>query len=286
MPALRDTINAAAVLEARKDLCCAPKKSPAGGRAKVAPDAQVSARYLPRGATVRNNLPDKFGAMILALRQSGLGRTEIAARTGLSRSHLYRLRKGRSERAGPWTRSRDTTEKPSAGGPADAGRRSAREATNGNPTEDRQTLQAAGPAQIVHTSAIETSGRPVPVVSLGYLSVECPLNKIYGINCRPELGAKLLDRFFHRRRQVSPPVDHAAHRLFDGSPSKPRLQQGGVHPARGGPRIKDAHPRVGAVLWRDTLIDARRVPRVVRKRGPPRRATHASRISYVRSTCA
>jgi hypothetical protein len=64
---------------------------------------------------------------------------------------------------------------------------------------------------------LKTSGRPVPVVSLGYLSVECPLNKIYGINCRPELGAKLLDRFFHRRRQVSPPVDHAAHRIFHGS---------------------------------------------------------------------
>jgi hypothetical protein len=28
--------------------------------------------------------------------------------------------------------------------------------------------------------------------------------KFYGINCRAKLGAKLLDRFFHRRRQVSP----------------------------------------------------------------------------------
>src|SRR5262249_30125257 len=50
-----------------------------------------------------------------------------------------------------------------------------------------------------------------------YLSVEGPSNKFYGINCRPKLGAKLLDRFFHRRRQVSPPVNRLTHRLFDGS---------------------------------------------------------------------
>src|SRR5687768_6802973 len=38
-----------------------------------------------------------------------------------------------------------------------------------------------------------------------------------GINGRPKLGAKLLDRFLHRHRQISPPVNHAAHRFFDGS---------------------------------------------------------------------
>ena len=50
-----------------------------------------------------------------------------------------------------------------------------------------------------------------------YLSVERPSNKFYGIYCRPNLGAKLLDRFFHRRRQVSPPVNRLTHRFFDGS---------------------------------------------------------------------
>src|SRR6266700_2192908 len=63
----------------------------------------------------------------------------------------------------------------------------------------------------------QTSGRAFPAVSFVYLSVECPFNKFYGINCRPNLGAKLLDRFFHRRRQVSPPVNNATHRFFDGS---------------------------------------------------------------------
>src|SRR5262245_59888315 len=63
----------------------------------------------------------------------------------------------------------------------------------------------------------QTSGRAFPAVSFVYLSVECPSNKFYGINCRPKLGAKLLDRFFHRRRQVSPPVNRLTHRFFDGS---------------------------------------------------------------------
>ena len=35
-------------------------------------------------------------------------------------------------------------------------------------------------------------GRAFPAVSFMYLSVECPFNKFYGINCRPKLGAKLL----------------------------------------------------------------------------------------------
>jgi hypothetical protein len=52
-----------------------------------------------------------------------------------------------------------------------------------------------------------SSGRAFPAVSFGYLSVECPFDEFYRINCRPKLGAKLLDRFLHRRRQVSPPVN-------------------------------------------------------------------------------
>src|SRR5262245_42456394 len=41
--------------------------------------------------------------------------------------------------------------------------------------------------------------------------------KFDGIDCCPKLGPKLLDRFFHRRRQISPPVSNATHRFFDGS---------------------------------------------------------------------
>src|SRR5205814_607470 len=32
----------------------------------------------------------------------------------------------------------------------------------------------------------------------------------------PKLNAKLLGRFFHRRRQISPPVNNPTHRFFDG----------------------------------------------------------------------
>ena len=63
----------------------------------------------------------------------------------------------------------------------------------------------------------QTSRRAFPAISFVYLSVERPFNKFYGINCHPKLGAKLLDRFFHWRRQVSPPVNNLTHRFFDGS---------------------------------------------------------------------
>jgi len=56
--------------------------------------------------------------------------------------------------------------------------------------------------------------------------------KFYGINRRPKLGAKLLDGFFHRRRQVSPLVNDATHRFFDSSSSPPRpenIQFSSVH---------------------------------------------------------
>src|SRR5580704_14575141 len=63
----------------------------------------------------------------------------------------------------------------------------------------------------------QTSARAFPAVSFVYLSVERPFYEFYGINCRPKLGAKLLDRFCHGRRQVSPPVNNLTHRFFDGS---------------------------------------------------------------------
>src|SRR5262249_4996431 len=71
--------------------------------------------------------------------------------------------------------------------------------------------------QSVVIGARQTSGRALSVVSFVYLSAECPFNKFYGINGCPKLDAKLIDRFFHRRRQVSPPVNSLTHRFFDGS---------------------------------------------------------------------
>jgi len=54
------------------------------------------------------------------------------------------------------------------------------------------------------------------MVSFMYTPVECLFYKFYGINCRPKSSAKLLDRFFHRRRQVSPVVKYLTHCFFDG----------------------------------------------------------------------
>src|SRR5262249_48465873 len=62
----------------------------------------------------------------------------------------------------------------------------------------------------------QASGRTFPVISFVYLPVECPFYKFYRINCRPKSDAKLLDRFFHRRRQVSPVVKYLTHCFFDG----------------------------------------------------------------------
>ena len=50
-----------------------------------------------------------------------------------------------------------------------------------------------------------------------YLSAKCLFNEFYGVNCRPKFDTKLLDRFFHRRRQVSPPVNSLRQRFLDGS---------------------------------------------------------------------
>jgi transcriptional regulator with XRE-family HTH domain len=47
---------------------------------------------------MRNNPNRAFESMILALRQAGLGPSAIAARTGLSRAHIYRLQCGQSRR--------------------------------------------------------------------------------------------------------------------------------------------------------------------------------------------
>src|SRR5262249_32227308 len=75
---------------------------------------------------------------------------------------------------------------------------------------ERPPTSATAPPQ-------QTSGGAFPAVGFVDFSVECPFDKFYGINGRPKLGAKLLDRFFHRRRLVSPPVNSLTHRVFDGS---------------------------------------------------------------------
>src|SRR5260370_18813027 len=36
----------------------------------------------------------------------------------------------------------------------------------------------------------QTSGKAFPAVSFVYLSVDCPFNKFYGINCRPQVGCE------------------------------------------------------------------------------------------------
>src|SRR5262249_44852658 len=66
-------------------------------------------------------------------------------------------------------------------------------------------------------AAQQKSGRTSPMISFMYLSAECLFNKFYGVNCRPKFGAKLIDRFFHLRWQVSPPVNSLRHRFLDCS---------------------------------------------------------------------
>ena len=55
------------------------------------------------------------------------------------------------------------------------------------------------------------------MISFVYLSAKCLFNEFYGVNCRPKFNTKLLDRFFHRWRQVSSPVYGLRHRFLDGS---------------------------------------------------------------------
>src|SRR5262245_40491999 len=66
-------------------------------------------------------------------------------------------------------------------------------------------------------TAAKKSVRASPVISFVYLSAKCLFNEFYGVNCCPKFDTKLLDRFFHRRRQVSPPVNSLTHRFLDGS---------------------------------------------------------------------
>src|SRR5262245_52969896 len=66
-------------------------------------------------------------------------------------------------------------------------------------------------------AAQQKSGRASPMISFMYLSAECLFNKFYGVNCLPKFGAKLIDRFFHLRWQVSPPVNSLRHRFLDCS---------------------------------------------------------------------
>src|SRR5215471_12965423 len=49
-----------------------------------------------------------------------------------------------------------------------------------------------------------------------YWPIERPFYKFDGIDCCPKLNAKLVNRLFHRRRQVPPPINSVAHRFFGG----------------------------------------------------------------------
>src|SRR5262245_64867150 len=93
----------------------------------------------------------------------------------------------------------------------------------------------------------QTSGRALSVVSFVYLSAECPFDEFYGINGRSKLDAKLIDRVFHRRRQVSPPVNSLTHRFFDGSQHllycnvTVRSRHGVAAPDRKSTRLNSSH---------------------------------------------
>src|SRR5262249_39874249 len=50
----------------------------------------------------------------------------------------------------------------------------------------------------------------------GRRPVERPFYEFDGVDGRPELDAKTVNRLIHRRRQCSPPVNGATHRFFDG----------------------------------------------------------------------
>jgi hypothetical protein len=48
-------------------------------------------------------------------------------------------------------------------------------------------------------------------------SIERLFDEFDGVDCRAERTTKLLERFFHRHRQVRPPADGLAHRFFGGA---------------------------------------------------------------------
>src|SRR4051812_36304227 len=64
------------------------------------------------------------------------------------------------------------------------------------------TAQPGMPARQHISGIADFSGKRLP-------------DKFYGINCRPKLNTKLFDRFFHRRRQISPPVNDLTHCFLD-----------------------------------------------------------------------
>ena len=75
--------------------------------------------------------------------------------------------------------------------------------------------QAAGP--LARSGALPCSRRTFPVVRVVHLPVERSFYEFDGIDCRTKLSAKFFDGFFHRRWQISPPVNDLTHRFFDGA---------------------------------------------------------------------
>ena len=73
-------------------------------------------------------------------------------------------------------------------------RSSARRSRIGEPHENKGQGRPTG----AHANRTMHRSKYQAGLSRGqFLSVECPFNKFYGINCRSKLGVKLLDRFFH-----------------------------------------------------------------------------------------
>jgi hypothetical protein len=124
----------------------------------------------------------------------------------------------------------------------------------------------------------KTSGRTFPTVCFGRLSVERLPNKFYGIDCNPDLGAKLLDRFFHRRRQISPIVNNATHCFFDRAHHirHCNVTVGSRHSAvasSSGDKVSGGHATIGPLHGGSSgLVDGSRRRFLRRRVSIPRRA--------------
>src|SRR5215471_6852142 len=62
-------------------------------------------------------------------------------------------------------------------------------------------------------ATIEPASAAFSIGRFGSRPVERPFHKLDGIDCRPELRAKTLNRLVHRHRQFPPPVDNVANRF-------------------------------------------------------------------------
>src|SRR5262249_5173564 len=75
-------------------------------------------------------------------------------------------------------------------------------------------LRSESGKRLRSVTTIEPTSAAFSVGRFGSRPVERPFHKFDGIDCRPELDAKIVNRLLHRHRQFPPPVDNAAHRFF------------------------------------------------------------------------